>query len=251
MRGDAGALAHAFMNLCINAVDAMPDQGTLTLRTREVAGPGVEVVVEDTGVGMTKAVLDRALDPYFTTKPEGRGTGLGLTLVYSTVKAHRGELEVLSEPGRGTAIRMRFPAGVPSAGPAAPDGPARPEAAQGAMKVLLVDDDELLQCSITMMLETMGHEVTTVGSGEEALAQLEAGLEPRVVILDLNMPGLGGAATLPRLRLLRPETPVILATGRADQTALDLVDGHAQVTLLPKPFGMKDLKAQFQALSDE
>ena len=100
-----------------------------------------------------------------------------------------------------------------------------------------------------MMLESMGHEVTTVGSGELALASLESGLEPQVVILDLNMPGLGGAATLPRLRLLRPGTPIILATGRADQTALDLVESHTQVTLLPKPFGMKDLKAQFEAVT--
>ena len=249
VRGDAGALAHAFMNLCINAVDAMPDHGTLTLRTRNAAGPSVEVTVADTGTGMAKAVLDRALDPYFTTKPEGRGTGLGLTLVYSTVKAHRGEMELSSEVGRGTSIRLRFPASEPEPRLVTPEGGPSDRTAQGALSVLLVDDDELLQSSITMMLESMGHEVTTVGSGELALASLEAGLEPQVVILDLNMPGLGGAATLPRLRLLRPGTPIILATGRADQTALDLVESHTQVTLLPKPFGMKDLKAQFEAVT--
>ena len=248
VHGDAGALAHAFMNLCINAVDAMPGQGTLSLRTRNTADSAVEVTVADTGCGMPKAVLDRALEPYFTTKADGKGTGLGLTLVYSTVKAHRGELEVQSEVGLGTTIRLRFPASALAAKGAAPEAGRGDRAGQGILRVLVVDDDELMQSSITMMLETMGHEVTTVARGEAALASLEAGLEPQVVILDLNMPGLGGAATLPRLRLLRPRTPVIIATGRADQTALDLVAGHTQVTLLPKPFAMQDLKAQFQAL---
>jgi len=94
----------------------------------------------------------------------------------------------------------------------------------------------------------MGHTVATVGSGEEALARLEGGLRPGVVILDLNMPGLGGAGTLPRLRRLCPGLPVILATGRADQTALDLVAGHEGVTLLAKPFGLKDLRARLRSL---
>jgi PAS domain S-box-containing protein len=243
IRGDASALSHAFMNLCVNAVDAMPGNGTLTLRTRNVEGRWAEVMVEDNGTGMPKAVLDRALEPYFTTKPEGQGTGLGLTLVYSTVKAHRGEMEILSEVGRGTTIRMRFPSTRHLAGPATLATRIQGLPVQGALNVLLVDDDELMQTSIGMMLEMMGHTVTAVGSGEEALASLDDGLQPGVVILDLNMPGLGGVGTLPRLRVLRPGLPIILATGRADQTAMDLVDSNTQVTLLPKPFGLKELRA--------
>ena len=249
VRGDAGALNHAFMNLCVNAVDAMGDNGTLVLRTRNVNGRWAEVAVEDDGAGMSKAVLAQALDPYFTTKPEGRGTGLGLPLVYSTVKAHGGQMELQSEVGLGTTIRLRFPASAPRRAPAPDLDPSQaPAAGPVPFRVLLVDDDELMQHSIGMMLETMGHQVTTVGSGEEALHLIEAGLRPRVVVLDLNMPGLGGAGTLPILRRLCPELPVILATGRADQTALDLVTSHAQVTLLPKPFGMKELQAQLTNL---
>jgi len=108
--GDAGALSHAFMNLCVNAVDAMPGHGTLTLRTRNRELGLIEVETEDTGCGMNKEVLDRALNPFFTTKKPGKGTGLGLSMVYSTVKAHQGQMVIQSEPGQGTRIRMLFPA---------------------------------------------------------------------------------------------------------------------------------------------
>lgn len=97
--GDASALTHAFMNLCVNAVEAMPENGTLTLHTRNVDRGWIEVEVEDNGTGMPKEVLEKALDPFFTTKGIGKGTGLGLSMVFSTVKAHRGQMEIESEPG--------------------------------------------------------------------------------------------------------------------------------------------------------
>ncbi len=106
-----------------------------------------------------------------------------------------------------------------------------------------MDDDELIQSSTQALLERLGHTVVTAAqSGEEALAMLEAGLEPGLVILDMNMPGLGGVGTLPRLRALRPRLPVLLATGRIDQTALTLASAHPGVTLLSKPFGLKELQ---------
>jgi len=104
-----------------------------------------------------------------------------------------------------------------------------------------VDDDDLVLSSTEALLRILGHGVTTASSGEEALADVEGGLRPDLVILDLNMPGLGGAGTLPRLRAALPHTPVLLATGRVDQTALDLVRAHPQVALLPKPFSRVDL----------
>ena len=110
VRGDANALTHAFMNLCVNAVDAMPEQGLLRLRTRNAGEREVEVQVEDTGSGMSTEVLNRAMDPFYTTKPTGKGTGLGLSLVYSTIRAHGGELELQSEPGVGTRVVLRLPA---------------------------------------------------------------------------------------------------------------------------------------------
>ena len=244
IRGDAGDLANALMNLCLNAVDAMPEHGILSLRTRCLDPDWIEVQVEDSGCGMAREVLDQALNPFFTTKPEGKGTGLGLSVVYGTVKAHRGQMEIQSEPGRGTLVRMRFPV----LAPGARVEPSAPEAGFRPLSVLLVDDDELIRSSLQALLEALGHTARSVASGEDALAGLEAGLPFDVVILDLNMPGLGGAGTLPRLRALRPGLPVLLATGRADRTALDLVEAHPGVTLLSKPFTMKELQRQLEAL---
>jgi PAS domain S-box-containing protein len=240
MLGDASALTNVLMNLCINAVDAMPESGTLTLRTRNLDRDWIEVQVADTGIGMPKADQERALEPFFTTKAQGKGTGLGLSMVYSTIKAHHGQLELQSEPGQGTRVRMRFPvcAAPLAAGPAAAERQAR---GLGPLQVLLVDDDELIQASMEAILEQLGHVTTGASSGEEALAKLSAGLRPDVVILDMNMPGLGGSGTLPRLRALYPALPILLATGRADQAALDLVEAHSKVVLLAKPFSMADL----------
>ena len=109
IHGDGDALAHAVMNLCVNALDAMPGGGRLALRTRNVEPGWIEVQVEDSGTGMPPEVLGKALDPFFTTKEPGKGTGLGLSIVYSTVQAHRGRMDIQSEPGQGTRIRLCFP----------------------------------------------------------------------------------------------------------------------------------------------
>ncbi|MDR3685021.1 MAG: PAS domain S-box protein [Geothrix sp.] len=245
IRGDPGALTHAVMNLCVNAVDAMPENGTLTLRTRNLDHGRIEVQVRDTGTGMPQEVLDKALDPFFTTKEVGKGTGLGLSIVYSTVKTHHGEMDIQSAPGQGTCVTLRFPASA-SAGPARPADPAE-EAEQipphGSLNVLIVDDDPDILSSMQGMLDRLGHWALLARGGEEALELVEAGLKIDVIILDMNMPGLGGIGTLPRLRARLPRVPVLLVTGRADQTAQDLARAHPFVTLLPKPFGMKELQA--------
>jgi CheY-like chemotaxis protein len=165
-------------------------------------------------------------------------------MVYGTVKAHQGQLEIQSQPGRGTCVRVLFPAApVPADAPTAgTPPPPRPEPGHRALKVLLVDDDELIQSSTQEVLEILGHTVRVNSSGEQALQEIEGGLSIDVVILDLNMPGLGGAGTLPRLRSLLPAVPVLLATGRADQFAQDLVQAHPRVTLLPKPFTIDELE---------
>ncbi len=244
VQGDASALTHAFMNLCVNAVEAMGDQGTLTLRTRNLETGWVEVQVVDTGTGMLPEVLEKALDPFFTTKVHGKGTGLGLSLVHTTVSAHRGRMELLSEPGQGTRVVLAFPSCAPApVEPEAAPGTRSPSPA-GGLQVLLVDDDELIQSSVSGILEMLGHEVVSSTCGEEALARYGQGLRPGVVLLDMNMPGMGGAETLARLRGLDPQVPVFLCTGRVDQTALALAAAHPGVTLLPKPFSMGDLKRQ-------
>ncbi|WP_306601667.1 PAS domain S-box protein [Geothrix sp. 21YS21S-2] len=239
--GDPGALTHVFMNLCVNAVDAMPEGGTLTLRTRREGAGWVQASVEDSGCGMPPDVLERAMDPFFTTKALGKGTGLGLSMVYSTIKAHQGRMEIRSEPGRGTWVGLWFP--VRSGEARTQDVPASlPKAPGRALSVLVVDDDELIRETLQAVLEALGHSPTLAFRGEEALAMLEAGFRPDAVILDVNMPGLGGKGTLPALRALCPGLPVLLATGRADQASLDLAKAHAGVAMLPKPFGKRELQ---------
>jgi PAS domain S-box-containing protein len=247
--GDGSALTHALMNLCVNAVDAMNDGGTLTFRTRNVGVDQIEVTVEDNGCGMTKEVLGRAMDPFFTTKGVGKGTGLGLSLVFTTVNAHGGHLAIQSEPGRGTQVKMMFPSAVPQNLEPGQEAPVRIVSAGHSLHVLLVDDDELIQKSTRMLIEVLGHSVTTSVTGEDALALLEEGFRPDAVILDMNMPGMGGKGTLPRLRRLCPTVPVLLATGRTDQEALDLVAAHPFVTLLSKPFSFEELRGHLHQVA--
>ena len=240
VRGDAAALSHALLNLCVNAVDAMPAGGTLTLRTRNEAFTKVVLEVQDTGSGMAKAVMDKAIDPFFTTKPQGQGTGLGLAIVYGTALAHGGTLELESTLGQGTLVRFSLPACLEAleTAPLAETVHARGH----ALRVLLIDDDELLQVTWSQLMEFMGMEATVVESGERALAELEAGLEVDVVVLDWNMPGLGGAGTLPRLRALRPGLPVIIATGASDADALGMPLALARVQRIAKPFTFEELE---------
>jgi len=248
IRGDASALTHAIMNLCVNAVDAMPLGGTLTLRTRNVDERWIEVRVEDTGAGMPREVLEKALDPFFTTKGIGKGTGLGLSMVYSTVRAHGGELFLQSEPGSGTCILIRFPAYEDEELSLAPMESRAASASDRSMEVLLVDDDELIQISVETLFEVLGHRVHAALTGEEALAVLGGGFKPDLVILDMNMPGLGGAGTLPLLRELDPNVPILLSTGRADESARSLASAHPGVTLVSKPFGLRELQKHLEVL---
>jgi PAS domain S-box-containing protein len=236
--GERGALGGALMNLCVNAMDAMPDQGTLTLRTRSLPDGRVELALEDTGKGMPPEVLARAMEPFFTTKAIGKGTGLGLAMVYATVKAHGGSVSLQSEVGRGTAVLVRLPAAAePAPALAAPVRAAR----AGALRILQVDDDELILASIPLLLELQGHTVDIAGGGQEALDRLDGGLEVDLVLLDLNMPGMNGLETLSRLRERRPGLPVLLATGYLDPGTEAQLKLFGKTLSIAKPFSMEDL----------
>ena len=249
--GDPGALGHALMNLCVNAVDAMEPGGLLTVRTRNEGHHRVLLEIVDTGCGMPKEVLAKAMDPFFTTKPLGKGTGLGLSIVYGTVKAHGGTISIQSEPGQGTRVAIHLPASPALAAQTGDHARLSFGPPDQGLMVLLVDDDELVQESVASMLEALGHGVQVVSSGEEACAELERGLRPDAILLDMNMPGLDGAATLPLLRRLMPEVPVLLATGRSNQVVLDLVNITPNVFLLPKPFDLRELQKQLKALAKD
>lgn len=246
IRGDVSALSHVILNLAVNAVDAMAPGGRLTLRTRSTDLDWVLLEVVDTGSGMTPDVLARATDPFFTTKPQGQGTGLGLALAYNTVKAHGGRLDIQSEVGVGTTIGILLPTS--SLRDLEAEGNLRAEGSVRRLSVLVVDDDELIQVSLKGLLQGLGHGHRVVGSGEAALQLLAEGVRPEVVILDLNMPGLGGEATLQRIRTQNPDLPVLLATGRVTPHVAELVRTTPHLALLPKPFTLRELGRQLDIL---
>jgi PAS domain S-box-containing protein len=249
VRCDPGALSHALMNLCVNAVDAMPGGGALCLATAALPDGSVEVRVKDTGEGMPPEVLAKAMEPFFTTKPRGKGTGLGLSMAYATMKAHQGSLDLRSEPGQGTEAILLFPAErVEQASSDAETVSVATEASASALTILLVDDDSLLRESVAEVLEMLGHHPIPVAGGSEALDALKNGLVLDLVILDMNMPGMTGAQALPQILALRPGLPVIMSTGYSDEDIADLLRQHPTVHSLRKPFTMKELAAKLASL---
>jgi hypothetical protein len=249
IQGEPHALANALMNLCVNACDAMPDGGVLRLETRLLPGGAtVEVVVQDNGEGMPPEVAARAMEPFFTTKPAGKGTGLGLAIVYGTVKSHGGTLSITSHPGAGTRVALRFPAlTTQNLGPApAPEPVAEPAP---RWRILLVDDEAQIRETVPALLEDLGHQVRVAAGGQEALGLLAGDPDLDAVILDLNMPELGGLATLARLRTLRPELPVLVSSGYRDPAAMAVIRGFPRVGILDKPFLAEDLHRALAALA--
>ncbi len=244
--GEPGPLASALMNLCVNAVDAMPTGGILTLRAHRLPGAQVQLVVQDTGVGMTPLVLGRATEPFFTTKPMGKGTGLGLAMVYATVKAHGGTLSLQSEPGQGTKVTLTLPSCAAPAASSATLPTGGPRAA--SMDILLVDDDELIRASIPALVESFGHHVIAAAGGQAALDMLDAGLEIQLVILDLNMPGMNGLETLQQLRQRQPWLPVLLATGHLDAESNRVLQQAGRALSISKPYTLEELDAKLQEI---
>lgn len=240
--GEASAMSNILMNLCVNALDAMPKGGCLCLRTR-VPSPGLaELVVEDSGEGMTPEVRQRALEPFFTTKVAGKGTGLGLSIVFGTVKAHGGTLDILSEPGKGTQIRIQFPVVQETQLPAQPVEQL-PWGQEVPLNVLLVDDDPLIQETVPRMLIGLGHHVEVAKGGFEGIERLKAGPAPDLVVLDMNMPGITGQETLRRLRIIHPTLPVIFGSGFMDLEVQKTLLALPQVQLVPKPYTRDELRA--------
>ena len=248
---DANQLELALLNLAVNARDAMPEGGRLTLGARNetiaaaadgalAAGDYVCLAVADSGTGMDAATLARATEPFFTTKGAGQGTGLGLSMVHGLAAQSGGALRLSSRPGAGTTAELWLPraATLPAPASAAAPAPAAP-AVPPACTVLLVDDDTLISMATSEMLKDLGHRVIEAPSGSRALEILRAGTEVDLVVSDEAMPGMRGTQLAAAIRAAWPDLPIILATGYAELPA----SGALELLVLRKPYAQEDLAA--------
>ncbi len=247
VEGDASQLAQVVTNLAINARDAMPAGGTLTLRATATNGE-VHLEVRDTGVGMSEEMRARIFDPFFTTKPLGKGTGLGLAVVWGIVEGHGGHIEVDSAPGAGTAVRIALPAASPAA--AAEDEAeisSGDRLAVGAgEQVLLVEDEEAARAALAEMLAELGYEVTAVRSAEEA-QRLPGEPAYHLLLTDYLLPGATGLQLANALGERWPGLKVVIMSGYApDDVAASLL-ASGQRHFLQKPFDMKALAKAMRA----
>jgi nitrogen-specific signal transduction histidine kinase len=253
VQGDTGMLEQVLMNLAVNARDAMPRGGTLSISTgtgqideayaqaQPEARPGLFVClrVSDTGCGMEQATMRRIFEPFFTTKEVGKGTGLGLATVYGIVKQHGGWIDVASEVGKGTSFNVFFPAmGDPVVGMQAETTEAVTEVRGGKETILVVEDEPVLRDLAQAILQDCGYEVLEAGTGSEAL-QVWNKIQGNVDLLltDMVMPdGMSGMELAQRLRDTRPELKIILASGYSmDELDTGFVrQGHA--LFLQKPY---------------
>ncbi len=258
VRADAALLDQVLLNLCLNARDAMPQGGTLTVITEPVpappgapagGGPWACIAVRDSGSGMPPEVLARLFEPFFTTKAPGRGTGLGLATARGNVEQHGGVLQVESALGQGSTFRICLP----PAGTEVPDAPqvsAPPVELPGSgATVLVADDDPDARALVEQMLLRTGYRVLSAGSGEEALRLFVESRRPvDLAILDVMMPGAAGPEIAQRLRVFDPALPVLLCTGYARQMLEPDLKGLAGVEVISKPYAPLILLQRVHAL---
>ena len=237
---DPTQLETALLNAAINARDAMPDGGTLAIRTENIPdakGDLVCVEVADTGEGMAEEVLERAYEPFFTTKPSGRGTGLGLSQIHGFAAQSGGRTELVSKPGEGTRLRLLLPR---ADKPLAPAQTAEADQSSGqSLRVLLVEDNDHVRDFAENLLADLGYGVVSAASADEALALLDT--EPvDIIFSDVVMPDRSGLDLARIVAERRPGLPVVLATGYSEE----VVKGAASdLEILSKPYGAQSLGA--------
>jgi len=257
--GDPTQLHQVLMNLCVNARDAMPAGGTLTLAAENVvldedfarvtpfakAGPYVVWLVADTGTGIPPEVLDRMFDPFFTTKELGKGTGLGLSTVLGIVRRHEGFVRVESAVGQGAQFRVYLPAA--NAPAPAPAGEAAPLPQGRGELVLVVDDEAGILSATRSILERNGYRVLTASDGAEGLGQFtDFRTEIQVVLTDLLMPRLGGVALVAALKRLDPQVKIIACSGTGWAEEPEELQALGVKNFLTKPYTADKLLQTFQ-----
>jgi CheY-like chemotaxis protein len=268
---DPSQVEAAILNLCLNARDAMPEGGRMTIQTRNLLiepgslrhadnelppGGYVQVCISDTGVGMSAEVKARAFDPFFTTKGPGAGSGLGLSQVYGMARQSGGSVVIDSGPNEGTRVTLTLPrASIVEGEEAAPvdELPELPVPGMQNELILVVDDDHAVRQVIVELARDLGCEVAQASSGEQALALIEKlSPAPKLILLDYAMPGMNGLQLARTLRDRGINAPIALVTGYAELSETD-VGGGQLAGLLRKPFKIQELQAllnQLRAAAD-
>jgi signal transduction histidine kinase/NO-binding membrane sensor protein with MHYT domain len=258
-RADPNQLESALLNLVINARDAMPEGGRLTIRTANstldenyaaahaevVPGDYVLVSVSDTGSGMAPGVLERAFEPFFTTKDIGQGTGLGLSMIYGFVRQSGGHVKIESAPGRGTDVKIYLARTLARAAPQATGAQPAPRATSGET-VLVVEDDANVRAYSTESLRSLGYRVVEAQDAPTALKQLDAHPDIRLLFTDVGLPGLNGRELAEEARLRRPGLPVLFTSGYThDAVIMSGAQGEG-LPLLTKPFTVEQLASRIR-----
>lgn len=264
---DPNQLESALVNLGVNARDAMPNGGALTVETANVhldddyaskhrdveAGQYVMIAVTDTGVGMSREVVERAIDPFFTTKEPGKGTGLGLSQVYGFVKQSGGHMAIYSEPGRGTTIRLYLPrASADAISDTKRDAVAEeamPKGRDDEIVLVVEDEDQVREMSATALRE-LGYTVREAANARDALTEIAENPDIRLLFTDVVMPGMDGGKLANTARQRRPDLKVLFTTGYARNA---MVQGGAldpDVAMIPKPFTVEQLAHKLRAVLD-
>ncbi len=258
---DPNQLENAILNLAINARDAMPDGGRLTIETanshlddayaaREIgvrAGQYVCVSVTDTGTGMPPDVIARAFDPFFTTKPLGQGTGLGLSMIYGFAKQSEGNVKIYSEAGQGTTVKLYLPRYHGEVEASAEVRGEAPRAERGET-VLVVEDDSTVRALVIEVLHELGYRTLEAGDGTAGLRHLQSDAHIDLLVTDVGLPGLNGRQLADQARLVRPTLKVLFMTGYAENATFG--NGHLGpgMQMITKPFPVEGLATKIRSI---
>jgi len=265
VHGDPTQIQHVIMNLCINAVDAMGDSGILSISTdvldlrggQSADYPDLEpdryarLRITDTGPGMTSETIDMAFEPFFTTKPVGEGSGLGLPMVYGTVKNHGGTVLLESAPNTGTTVTVLLPTGPTPSQAMRLMAERRTPVSTTRRTVLLVDDEQMIRNAGSRLIEKLGYRVLAAADGREAIRTfIENRRQIAAILLDLVMPVMDGAQALSSMREIDADVPILLCSGYSkDEGAKELL-GKGADAFIQKPFDLADLEQILDSVVD-
>ncbi len=257
---NADQIDQVLLNLFVNAQQAMPDGGRLSIHSQKItldkphagsfgaaAGDFIKVTVQDTGTGMSKRVKQRVFDPFFSTKANGRGTGLGLATTFAIIKNHGGNIEVASEPGRGSAFTLYLPAS-----PLAAEGPRQRSRGSlgGTETLLLVDDEEMIREVGREMLCELGYSVLTAGEGAKALTLYAEAQKIDLVIIDMIMPNMRGDELYARLKKINPQVKTLLCSGYSLEQGAQKILAQGCNGFIQKPFTMEQFSRKIRSILD-